>query len=82
MNKVIIFFCLILFAGITLHAQIKTTSEKSGNPLFPVWYPDPEAGIFNNTYWIYPTYSAPYDKQVLFDAFSSPDLVDWTSTAI
>ena len=32
----------------------------------------------DDEYWIFPTYSAPYDKQVHFDAFSSPDLVNWT----
>src|SRR5579859_327707 len=50
----------------------------SGNPVFPGWYADPEAAIFGQQYWIYPTYSAPYDQQVFFDAFSSPDLVHWT----
>lgn len=50
----------------------------SGNPLFPGWYADPEAAVFGRQYWIYPTYSAPYDRQVFFDAFSSPDLVHWT----
>lgn len=50
----------------------------SGNPVFPGWYADPEAVIFGNQYWIYPTYSAPYKQQVFFDAFSSPDLVHWT----
>ncbi len=58
-----------------LFAQQKITS---GNPVFSGWYADPEAAIFNNEYWIYPTYSAPYDKQVYFDAFSSPDLIHWT----
>jgi len=77
MNKVIIFFYIVLFNGLTLYAQTKTTSQKSGNPLFPGWYADPEAALFNNTYWIYPTYSASYDKQVFFDAFSSSDLVNW-----
>ena len=50
----------------------------SGNPVFSGWYADPEAVIFGNEYWIYPTFSAPYDQQVFFDAFSSPDLVHWT----
>ncbi len=50
----------------------------SSNPVFAGWYADPEAVIFGNEYWIYPTYSAPYDQQLFFDAFSSPDLVHWT----
>ena len=39
----------------------------SGNPVFEGWYADPEAHS-SRTYWIYPTYSAPYDKQMFFDA--------------
>ncbi len=50
----------------------------SGNPVFQGWYADPEGIIFDKQYWIYPTYSAPYDQQVFLDAFSSPDLVNWT----
>ena len=55
----------------------QTSKKTSGNPVFPGWYADPEAIIFGNKYWIFPTFSAPYNKQVLFDAFSSPDLVNW-----
>ncbi len=51
--------------------------EWSGNPLFPGWYADPEAIIYGDRYWIYPTFSAEYEKQVRFDCFSSPDLVHW-----
>ena len=50
----------------------------SGNPIFPGWYADPEGAIFNKQYWVYPTYSAPYNQQVFLDAFSSTDLVNWT----
>ncbi|RYY11081.1 MAG: arabinan endo-1,5-alpha-L-arabinosidase, partial [Chitinophagaceae bacterium] len=72
------FFILCLFAvNISLHAQQKDTA-RSGNPVFPGWYADPEGIIFDNQYWIYPTYSAPYGKQVFLDAFSSPDLISWT----
>jgi beta-xylosidase len=52
--------------------------EMSGNPILPGWYADPEAAVFGDTYWIYPTTSKPYAEQVGFDAFSSPDLVHWT----
>lgn len=52
--------------------------QRSGNPIFPGWYADPEAVIFDQTYWVYPTFSAPYNKQVFLDCFSSPDLVHWT----
>ena len=50
---------------------------KSGNPILKGWYADPEAAIFKKQYWIYPTWSDKYNKQVFFDAFSSPDLVHW-----
>src|SRR5688500_6482443 len=50
----------------------------SGNPILPGWYADPEGHVFEDAYWIYPTYSAPYDQQVFMDAFSSRDLIAWT----
>ncbi|MFC0331306.1 glycoside hydrolase family 43 protein [Paenibacillus sepulcri] len=50
----------------------------AGNPIFPGWYADPEARIFEGSYWIYPTYSAPYGEQAFFDAFYSKDLAEWT----
>lgn len=58
-----------------------TALQSSGNPVFPGWYADPEGAIFDGKYWIYPTFSAPYDKQVYLDAFSSPDLVHWTKSS-
>ncbi len=48
------------------------------NPIVTGWYADPEVAVFNNEYWIYPTYSAEYEKQTFMDAFSSKDLVNWT----
>lgn len=51
---------------------------RSGNPIVPGWYADPEAHVFAGEYWVYPTTSAPYDDQTYMDAFSSPDLVTWT----
>lgn len=48
------------------------------NPVFKGWYADPEGIVYDNTFWIFPTYSAPYEEQVHFDAFSSQDLVNWT----
>lgn len=50
----------------------------SGNPILPGWYADPEAIVWDNTYWIYPTTSARYDSQTYFDCFSSTDLITWT----
>ncbi len=53
-------------------------TARSANPVFPGWYADPEAVVFGDTIWIYPTFSARYDQQLHFDAFSSKDLVNWT----
>lgn len=49
----------------------------SNNPVFSGWYADPEIHVFEGRYYVYPTYSAPYEKQTFFEAFSSPDLVHW-----
>lgn len=68
--RIAIAFLLVLFAI--------TASAQSRNPVVQGWYADPEAIIFGKKYWIFPTYSAPYNQQVFFDAFSSPDLINWT----
>ncbi|MGH7582703.1 MAG: glycoside hydrolase family 43 protein [Gemmatimonadales bacterium] len=52
-------------------------AARSGNPILPGWYADPEAHVFDGEYWIYPTYSARYNQQTFMDAFSSKDLVTW-----
>ena len=57
---------ILSYAFITLCLLFNTFSsfsqqkKKSGNPIFPGWYADPEARIFDNTYWVYPTYSDDY----------------------
>ena len=51
---------------------------KSGNPILEGWYADPEGIIYDDTYWIFPTRSDLYEKQVALDCFSSKDLVTWT----
>ena len=65
----------VIAAATGTWAADKTTS---GNPIFPGWYADPEAIIYDDTYWVYPTYSYPFDEQTFFDCFSSKDLVNWT----
>ena len=59
-------------------AKTDNASIFSGNPILEGWYADPEAIIYDDTYWIYPTYSNKYSKQVFMDCFSSPDLISWT----
>jgi beta-xylosidase len=58
-------------------AALAAQARRSGNPVIPGWYADPEVHVFGDRYWIFPTYSAPYDQQVFLDAFSSSDLVAW-----
>jgi len=67
-------FASPLVAGDAAHPD----RPRAGNPVIPGWYADPEAAIFGETYWIYPTRSDDYDRQLFFDAFSSPDLIEWT----
>lgn len=69
----------MLIAGCrTNSADGLPVAPRSGNPIFPGWYADPEGAVFGKQFWVYPTYSAPYNEQVFLDAFSSPDLVNWT----
>lgn len=75
MKRINLLILTICIAGL-LQAQV--SPPRGGNPVFPGWYADPEGVIFNNQYWIFPTYSAPYSKQVFLDAFSSTDLMGWT----
>ncbi len=58
---VVVILCLLNLCRVSF-SQNKTTVARSGNPVFPGWYADPECRIFDNTYWIYPTYSDDYNK--------------------
>ncbi|MCB0556034.1 MAG: glycoside hydrolase family 43 protein [Phaeodactylibacter sp.] len=57
------------------------SQKTSGNPILPGWYADPEGAVFDNRYWVYPTYSDAYERQVFLDAFSSRDLIKWEKHA-
>ncbi len=71
--KIVIFVLMGFMTVMGLYGQKQT----SGNPIFPGWYADPEVAVFKKQYWIFPTYSDVYEKQVFLDAFSSDDLVHW-----
>jgi beta-xylosidase len=73
MNKKNILHACFLFACCFL--SLLGFSQK--NPVIEGWYADPEGVIFGKKYWIYPTFSARYEKQVFFDAFSSSDRKKW-----
>jgi beta-xylosidase len=68
---------VLIVMGMILGAGLYGQAPGPGNPVFPGWYADPEVAVFKKNFWIFPTYSAPYEKQVFLDAFSSKDLVSW-----
>jgi len=72
-------YLLIVIAVSSCLSQEKQNEDftNSGNPIFPGWYADPEGIVFGDEYWVYPTFSAKYEDQVFFDAFSSKDLIRW-----
>ncbi|TJZ63427.1 arabinan endo-1,5-alpha-L-arabinosidase [Sphingobacterium olei] len=63
---------------ITLSFAASLTVQAQQNPIFEGYYADPEGIVYNNTFWVYPTFSAAYEDQIFFDAFSSKDLKTWT----
>ncbi|HEY3370156.1 MAG TPA: glycoside hydrolase family 43 protein [Prolixibacteraceae bacterium] len=72
-------FLASLMVGVSLLGctSLIHQSVSSGNPIVEGWYADPEGVLFDNTFWVYPTYSARYEDQVFLDAFSSEDLTHW-----
>lgn len=78
-NSILFFFIsFVLFQSNSSNKKVPDEIKFSGNPVINGWYADPEGAIFGDKYWIFPTYSDKYEKQVFLDAFSSPNLVDWT----
>ncbi|RZJ89675.1 MAG: arabinan endo-1,5-alpha-L-arabinosidase, partial [Chryseobacterium sp.] len=75
--KQVLFFLFVILC-FKAKAQTTTSESSNNNPIFKGWYADPEGIVFDKTYWVYPTFSAPYEKQVFMDAFSSKDLKHWT----
>ncbi len=48
---------LALAAGALAASCTPSCPPTSGNPVFPGWYADPEAAVFEGRYWIFPTFS-------------------------
>lgn len=74
MKRTFLLMIITLTAGLSAQS---TETHKSGNPILNGRYADPEGSVLANEYWIFPTYSDVYEKQVFFDAFSSKDLITW-----
>ena len=68
----------VILVSIVFPGNAQNSKATSGNPIFPGWYADPECVFLDGKFWIFPTFSAAYGEQVFLDAFSSPDLVNWT----
>lgn len=71
-------YFVILFSLMVVPFSGIAREERSGNPVIEGWYADPDAAVWDNQYWIVPTASIDHQYQLYFDAFSSPDLVNWT----
>lgn len=78
MKLLLTFISLLLIVKSCGQSPDLSDTVYSGNPLFYRWYADPASRIYNDTFWIFPTYSDYYHEQVFFDCFSSTDLVNWT----
>ena len=50
-------FFLFLFCCVSVLAFPQKKKKTSGNPILPGWYADPEAIVYGDEYWIYPTLS-------------------------
>ena len=63
--KLFLSAAILLLLLYSCKSNRKQTEEiYAGNPVFPGWYADPEGIIFDDEYWIYPTFS---------DDFQQPD---------
>lgn len=61
--KLFLLFITFIFSACSSQKNLDK-KPYNGNPIFPGWYADPEGVIFDDEYWIYPTYS---------DDYKSPD---------
>ena len=65
MKHLVICIALLTVGACCFAQQEKVASHKatSGNPVFQGWYADPEGIIYDDTYWIFPTWSDLYENQ-------------------
>ncbi len=52
--------------------------EQPDNAIFEGWYANPEAVVFEDAYWVYPTYSDAFEKQLFLDVFFEFGALDQT----
>lgn len=56
---------LAAFSGVSI--SMSPLSAMGENPVFDGWYADPEGGIYDDIYWIFPTWSDDLRALVPFD---------------
>ncbi|KAF1968027.1 endo-1,4-beta-xylanase D [Bimuria novae-zelandiae CBS 107.79] len=84
MDGLLLLTCIVLRYGNTVpktslpRQVLNYTTSEAGNPIVDGWYADPDTAIYEGKHWIFPTSSYDYDEQTYLDAFSSPDLINWT----
>ncbi len=61
-TKALLIFAIWILIGCAGNSNIESDAHV-GNPVFPGWYADPEGIIFDDEYWIYPTYSDHYGER-------------------
>lgn len=80
-KRTLIYATGIAVVGFALYAAIAPSEAApscNGNPCFPGKYADPEGIVYDDSVFIFPTRSLPYDEQTALDCFSSADLKHWT----
>ncbi|MFZ1290904.1 MAG: glycoside hydrolase family 43 protein [Melioribacteraceae bacterium] len=66
-----IYFLITLSIFAQENSIDKITKEYSGNPIIKGWYADPEAEIFENKYWIFPTFSDEFEGNYISPKLTS-----------
>ncbi len=77
MKKVRLYLAFAISLLLLAYFVLQQRKPSSVNPVIKGWYADPEGAVFDQKYWIYPTFSAKYEDQVFLDAFSSDDMQNW-----
>lgn len=63
----------ILFISCS-QSEPESRADRAGNPEIEGWYADPEGIIFDNEYWIFPTYSDHYGEPDTSSVFTDRQL--------
>lgn len=75
MRSFIPFILSLLFVLSSCSSKKEVLNKSySGNPILEGWYADPEGIIFDNEYWIYPTYAREYNEPDTFTTFTDEQL--------